>query len=282
MQFSQRYGYKPAKDAIQVDGIDEALRNGLWSLLEIHVWSHAVASRSVSGYYYLSSTSNSDLLELSVQLWLEHFKQPVDQIGDDWSSVLARLKRYFFGAEWFEVYDFIEFVFQHYSKPGFQSRFIVACNARLEKESSGYRFVGGLITRVTDKIEVDQIDEALAAAKGPIRVHLERALALLSDRVAPDYRNSIKESISAVESLVALTTTSNSGTLGQLLKKLDDQIGLHPALKSAFSSLYGYTSDADGIRHALLEVENIRFEDAKFFLVTCSAFVSFVLAKTDT
>ena len=64
-----------------------------------------------------------------------------------------------------------------------------------------------------------------------------------------------------------------------MIKKLEDEIQLHPALRTAFSSLYGYTSDEGGIRHALMESENVRFEDAKFFLVVCSAFVNFVEAK---
>jgi len=64
--------------------------------------------------------------------------------------------------------------------------------------------------------------------------------------------------------------------------KLEEQIGLHPALKASFSSLYGYTSDEGGIRHALMEEEKVDFNDAKFMLVVCSAFVSFVLSKTAT
>lgn len=69
------------------------------------------------------------------------------------------------------------------------------------------------------------------------------------------------------------------GTLGQLIKKIEETVGLHPALRAAFSSLYGYTSDEDGIRHAILELQNIGFEDAKFFLVVCSAFVNLVRGK---
>jgi hypothetical protein len=82
-----------------------------------------------------------------------------------------------------------------------------------------------------------------------------------------------------VESLVAEVTGTEKGTLGQLLKKLEDKVGIHPALKTAFSNLYGFTSDKGGIRHALMDTETIRFEDAKFFLVVCSAFVNFIKEK---
>ncbi|MFY9907088.1 MAG: hypothetical protein WBD45_07565 [Terriglobales bacterium] len=111
--------------------------------------------------------------------------------------------------------------------------------------------------------------------------HLNRALELLSDRKSPDYRNSIKESISAVESLVS-TTVGAKGTLGQLIKRLGDEIELHPALGKMFGTLYGYTSDADGIRHALMDLPTLTFDDAKFFLVVCSAFVNFAQAKVAT
>jgi hypothetical protein len=52
---------------------------------------------------------------------------------------------------------------------------------------------------------------------------------------------------------------------------------LHPALEAAFTKLYGYTSDAKGIRHALLDDDEVvTFEEAKFMLVACSAFINYV------
>jgi hypothetical protein len=62
------------------------------------------------------------------------------------------------------------------------------------------------------------------------------------------------------------------------LKKL--QVGLHPALEKAFLSLYGYSSDEDGIRHPILDdPSSVGFDEAKFMLVACSAFVNFLIAK---
>jgi hypothetical protein len=54
---------------------------------------------------------------------------------------------------------------------------------------------------------------------------------------------------------------------------------MHGALKSAFNKLYGYTSDEDGIRHAILEESNVGFDEAKYMIVVCSAFVNYLTAK---
>ncbi|MGR6868629.1 AbiJ-NTD4 domain-containing protein, partial [Acinetobacter baumannii] len=54
---------------------------------------------------------------------------------------------------------------------------------------------------------------------------------------------------------------------------------LHPAFKKALTSLYGYTSDSDGIRHALLDESTISYSDAKYMLVSCSAFINYVIGK---
>ncbi len=53
------------------------------------------------------------------------------------------------------------------------------------------------------------------------------------------------------------------------MKLLKDKI--YPAMKSAFEKLYGYTSDANGIRYSngLREVYSI-FEEAKNMLISCS------------
>ena len=80
--------------------------------------------------------------------------------------------------------------------------------------------------------------------------------------------------------MVKQTLKDDSGTLGKLIKKLESEIKLHPALKGAFNSLYGYTSNANGIRHALMEKDTNDYHDAKFMLVTCSAFINYVKGKS--
>ena len=58
----------------------------------------------------------------------------------------------------------------------------------------------------------------------------------------------------------------------------------HPALQQAWEKMYGWTSDADGIRHAAIEESDSEQATAKYMLVACSAFVSYVIEsgkKTD-
>lgn len=278
MRFSERNGHKKVREIVQIESIDEPLKNALWNLLKIHIWDRVRVSSGGYGGYYISADRNRETYALCQKLWFDYFKKPLDTLDHDWSEVLRQLRIYFFKCEWYEIYDFIEFCANNYEGYEFKKIFTASCNTVLEKEVSAYRFIDGLISQITEQEQLNEIEKALEESRGPVHVHLRRSLELLSDRDTPDYRNSIKESVCAVESLVSLVLGSK-GTLGQLIKKLEEEISLHPALKTAFNSLYGYTSDSGGIRHALLEDENICFEDAKFFMVVCSAFINFVEGK---
>jgi hypothetical protein len=152
----------------------------------------------------------------------------------------------------------------------------------MEREMSGYRIVESQVTPITSSDELRAIEDALGATNDltGARTHLQRALELLSNRRSPDYRNSIKESVSAVEAVALSITGTKSATLGGALKTISARAPMHPALNKSLSSLYGYTSDSDGIRHALLESSNLDFVDAKFMLSACVAFVNYIVGKS--
>ncbi len=266
--FSQRRGFKPIKSVMQVDSMDSELRNGLWNALTLYYWEQVELN-------WISYYKKIDIL--FKRLWQDYFKKPIDTLKDYWPQTYQEIRKYFFSCKWYEVYDFIEFIANSYPDEDnlVNPIFMDSCNSVLERELSAYRFVGGKITQITSKEEISEIEEALEISNPlkAVNTHLKRALDLLADRESPDYRNSIKESI------CNLITKEEKVTLGQALKKIEGKVSLHPALKSAFSSLYGYTSDAKGIRHALLDEPNISFEDAKFMLVSCSAFVNYLISK---
>ena len=189
----------------------------------------------------------------------------------------------FYGG-WYGVCDFIEFVLSNFPFSS-QERdsFRDACNFWLEREMSAWRVVGNTVARLTSDEEIEAVDAAcvLEDSFAPAATHARAALTLLSDRKSPDYRNSIKEAISAVESACRVVTGNPKATLGDALKQLETKgIRIHSALKASFDKLYGYTSDEGGIRHSLLEQSTVDFEDAKFMLVSCSAFVNLLRARS--
>jgi len=276
LRFSQRKGYKPVREEIQIEGMSSSLRISLWNVLDLYLF-RSKKPHLMAGYYSPSVYDEVHLKYIGRALWLGYFKRPVDTLPYSSLDILTEIRKYFFSCEWFEVYDFLEFVFQVIPK---DKVLIKALNEILEEELSAYRFIGGVFVQITESQEIESLESALTddVFLG-VAEHLRRALELLSDRKKPDYRNSIKESISAVESMSRAITGEKKATLGDALKRLERYGKLHPALKEAFMKLYGYTSDEDGIRHAMLEEPSLTADDAKFFLVSCAAFVNYLKTK---
>lgn len=190
------------------------------------------------------------------------------------------LKEQFYDFPWYRVYDFIEFTLARFDFR-LAKDFPAVCNQILEEENAAYRIIDGQVTPITSEAEIQSLEDVIASAEAfpGVREHISSALRLLSDRENPDYRNSIKESISAVESVCKVVVGDDGATLGRALNILEEHDQIHGALKAGISSLYGYTSDAEGIRHAMLEEPTVTFSDAKFMLLACSAFVNYVIGK---
>ena len=274
MKFSERHGYRKVSDVIIREDVTASQRTGIWNVLKTYAWD------LWEEYQYGWTPESQIINEYLHRLWIYHFKADLDNLpvfisrrgGKDGYQTI---KEHFFRAKWYEVFDFLEFTSKELI-PLFHGGCRGDINHMLEREGSAYRMVEDEVVEVTDKQELLAIEEGLAIPTSAIKSHLLRSLELLSDRESPDYRNSIKEAVSAVEAACRRLAEDDKATLGQALKKID---GLHPAMASGFSSLYGFTSDKGGIRHALSDDPSVSYEDAKFMLVACSAFVSFLEAK---
>lgn len=172
-------------------------------------------------------------------------------------QALTKLRDHFLLCEWHEVYGFLEFVANSILPEETNDAFIETCNGILEREMSGYRFCGALITPITSEVEIEEVEEALGvqASFGLVAQHIQTALERYADRDSPDYRNSIKESISAVEATVVAILGRSTGSFSRDLKEIGRKLnlGLHTSLRLGYEKIYGYTSNADGIRHALLD-----------------------------
>ena len=281
--FSDRRGIKPLNTKMQLDELDKRTRIGIANLLrewyddgKFAQYRSEFCERLLKDIYFefvddqarhIIKYQNDDFIESYIYL-------PISANSyDEVLTVVEYVTNYF--IQWqksqyrkgFHYYDLIDYKAE--------------INELFQREYVGYRFIDGEITPISDDIEVAEIEKSLDIEFQGCKSHIKKALGFLSDRENPDYKNSIKESISAVESICQIIAQNSKATLGEALKKLEEHgVKIHEAMKKSFSSLYGYTSDEGGIRHCEGMFEsNVTFEEAKFMLVSCSAFVNYLIAE---
>ena len=271
-------GKREIRTLIQRESLDTETRVEFWNVLVVL----RKYLRDVAGETYNTDSTERDVLGA---VWAWEFKKPRDEMNGE-AHVWGTLKNSIFEAEWYDVLDLVEALikylgrFQTHETREAQSLFAGAFNSRFEQYLVGYRFIGDEITPLDSSAEVETVVSAQEDASGiaGARHALDRAVQLLADRQSPDYPNSIKESISAVEAVVRTVTGKN--TLGAGLSRLEAAgLTIHPALKGAWSQMYGWTSDAAGIRHAGIEAAAADQALAKYVLVVCSAFVSYLIEE---
>lgn len=273
--FAERMGHRAVRSVTQSEALDDETRIELWNL------THALRQVLDEQYRRWSSVVGDQVVSA---IWKWSLKQPADMQPTDghvWGEVKSRILK----GQWFDALDLIEDIVGYVarfddddSSDGTARTLTDAYNNCFEQYLVGYRFIGKEITPVDSTAESEAVATAIDEAKSirGARHALGRAVELLADRQSPDYPNSIKESISAVESVCVAITGEQ--TLGGALKNLKSAgVKIHPALEGAWSKMYGWTSDADGIRHGTIDAPDADQALAKYMLVTCSAFVSHVI-----
>ncbi len=288
--FSDRNGIKPENKEIQYKGFDKRTRIQLLNMIKT-LFGIAYAGKM----FY----QNECIQEFLIYVRGEIYSEAIDprKVYDD-EPIFRDIESTLLNDEYDDVLTLIEALIQYWDEylkredphgyyDGYHKRYLSKSlyeimNSCFEKDYVGYRFVDGIIVPISDDYEIAAINETLASKHKPVYEHISKANRLLADRECPDYENSIKESISAVEAMCEIITGCKGAdaTLGNMLKKLDENgVVIHKSLKSAFNALYGYSSDAKGIRHAGdIGGEAATFAEAKYMLVTCCGFINYLTA----
>ena len=264
--FSERYGYIKPSEAIIVECMPTEIANAIFNCFD-------------------NLKYDIDIPEIQREVCIHFFNKKAE--GFSSRSYYDMINPYITNdtIEWYKKLDLIEFIIDyfHQIKDLYTcNRFISELNSEFERLNYGYRIINNLVTPITAKEEVESIEEAINNAKDNIKEHLNRALLHLADKETPDYRNSIKESISAVGVLCREMTGEND--LGKALYSLEKrQSKLHPQLKAAFENLYSYVNEKQsGIRHELMDENGTyvpSYYEAKYMLVTCAAFINYLNGK---
>lgn len=275
--FSERYGYVKVSDVIIRERITPEIQNAICTCFDklINIYS-------LAGFSY----ATSEYEELEKQVWTKFLNQRLSYYDRYAHCLVSYIEDS--TNPWFQKLDLIEFSINHmscrdkYYRTKAAERFVKLLNSEFERLNYAYRVVGEEIVEITSEQEIEAIETAIKNSPRNIQIHLNSALEKYAQRPIGDYRNSIKESISAVEAFCREKTGEN--TLGKALKQLEGKgIVIPPLLNSAFEKLYAYTNQGDtGIRHALMDDEGNytpAAEEALFMLVSCSAFINYLERK---
>lgn len=273
--FSERYGYTKPSDIIIRERITPEIQNAILTCYDN-------LSDRLSKYYLYEVYFN-----MEKYIWTNFFNLRLADYKAEEMPITRLIDSLV--DPWFKKLDMIELCIQYLYSQGkdkriaiFADMFVGELCYNFKRLNFAYRIVNKEIVEITSEEEIKEIETALTTTETTIRTHLSNALELYSKRPTADYRNSIKESISAVEVFCREKTGEN--TLGKALNKLESNgIVIHKLLKSAFDKLYAYTNQQDtGIRHALMDNDGDyipQAEEALFMLVSCSAFINYINKK---
>jgi len=297
--FSYRLGFRELPQ-VQLLSISEVLKIRLWNVVDDFVWhleNEPICVRVVEPVYKETCKKLAFLLKniwdfFSITQELTRIRN-ILQFPESWEWCRNTMKRWFqTEINWLDICDFLEFCAKELKSNilSIYHKFIDRCNKIFEEEMFGYRFIDTYLEPITSEVEIQKIREVLETHPLEyVRGHIKAALKFLSAacksrdvKEKQDFaRNSIKESISALESLCRSLTGQKkikdfSAALNELEKK---GIVFHGALKKGTESIWGWTSDEHGIRHCMMDDPNLGIEDAVFVLVTCSALINYLTEK---
>ena len=187
-------------------------------------------------------------------------------------------------ADFNKVLDFLEIMIDEQKRSG---EFVDKIKDLFERHGAAYRLEISAFDcqffPCSSKEQGDAVQQALETLReggmDGATTHLRDAASHIN---ASQFADSISDSIHAVESVARVLDPKASKTLTPALNSLEKAGVLkHRALKEAFAKLYGYTSDEQGIRHALLDqnAADVGLEEALFMFGACASFAAYLTEK---
>lgn len=280
--FSQRHNYTKASDVMFREKITPEIQNAICSC-----YDKLPALFSDAGAYDCEKL----YIDMERYLWTYFLNNREGNFQDDYRyHIVATRFLEDDNNPWYRKLDLVETTIKYlYSLDQknmwrfcVSDAFVEQLNAEFERLNFAYRVVGQEIVEITSREELRAVESAMHDSHSTIQTHLNKALELYAQRPKGNFRNSIKESISAVEAYCREITGENK--LGPALCKMESKgVSVPKVMTEAFRMLYAYTNQSDtGIRHALMDEDGTYTpgsEEALFMLVSCSAFINYLNSK---
>lgn len=277
LTFSQREGYAPLPEPMQLEELSADLRREIWN--ETRSLLLSIRTLNARSQYYFRGNDARFIERVLGKL----LQKPEDEIDTSFWPVMDLLKDWILKKPFNEVLDLIESIandsesWAKFADPIRESFERCAAAYYLDMSHHPYQFIPR-----TNQVQGDATRKAMETISEGGMAGAETHLRQAADHInAQRFADSVRDSIHAVES-VARQIDPKSKTLSPALNALE-KAGLinHSALKGAFSKLYGYTSDEQGIRHALLEKDspNVGLDEAMFMFGACASFAAYLVNK---
>lgn len=282
LTFAQRERKAPLPEPMKLEHVPRKFKQLVWLAIEQAIDSQSIIQKQ---HYKFWNHSMERIL-------FDYRHDVQGLLADD-----ARLKSYdgpdrdkkwvkelLNDSEYHDVLSFVEFIIRHELCPE------ILCDdikSAFEQVSMAYYIqdVNGLptiIPRFSDKFgeAIQQAIETIGEAEMEgAATHLSEAAKHINNQ---QFSDSIADSVHAVESVARLISPKKANTLRPALDSLESAgVIKHRVLKNAFSKLYDYTSDEQGIRHALLNKDSpeVGLDEAMFMFGACASFAAYLVNK---
>lgn len=152
-------------------------------------------------------------------------------------------------------------------------------------EFFAYEFTQGSVIRKGRKHTVETADKAQYVMSDSrlrkARTYYSKAQNFFRDREQPDYANTVKDAVCAIESAgKELFPQADVSTLGELinwLKNKNNNFAIPPALINTFSSIYALRNSAEGVAHGSTNGGDITKEIAEYILSVSASTIIYLV-----
>lgn len=275
LTFSQREGKSPLPEIMQLEHLPQKFRQLVWKAIDAEITAWSNVSTNARNIYSIIDSYNFDILG--------EFHDEIEE-WDDAGDYFDFCKEWIRDKNYHEVLTLVEFILRDKDcsedlRKSLLRAFDEAPIAYFVEEIGGLPTITPQPNRETGEATREAIETIHRSGMEGATTHLRQAVENIN---AQRYADSIVDSIHAVESVARIIDPKSSQTLGPALTSLADAgVIKHPALKEAFSKLYGYTSDEQGIRHPLLDKDapDVGLDEAMFMFGACASFAAYLVRK---
>ncbi|MDD9998583.1 MAG: hypothetical protein OXQ89_12650 [Rhodospirillaceae bacterium] len=282
LTFAQREGKAPLPEAMELGHVPQKFRQLAWLSIDEEIGDLARMG-DIDDFY-----EGHPVRGIAQIIWSFKFEIkliPHDKIPHPKPSIDRKLCREIvLYGQYDKVLTLVEYILRHEEC---SSDLHLAIEQAFAQTSIAY-FVEkiGDIPTIIPRITCDageatrqSIETLNANRMDGATTHLRQAAEHIN---AKQYADSIADSIHAVESVARVIAPGARRNLSAALDSLESVGRLkHPKLKEAFKKLYHYTSDEQGIRHALLEKDSadVGLDEAVFMFGACASFAAYLTQK---